>query len=61
MIGVYEGKPEWFEIGINDNKLLKSDDIPFYINGAIGYLQLRGDEILFALDGQHRVEGIKRS
>lgn len=30
-----------------------------YINGAIGYLQLRGDEILFALDGQHRVEGIK--
>jgi len=30
VIGVYEGKPEWFEIGINDNKLLKSDDIPFY-------------------------------
>lgn len=59
VVGVYEGNPEWFEIGITDNDLLKSDDMPFYVNGAVGYLQLRGDEILFALDGQHRVEGIK--
>lgn len=61
VVGVYEGKPEWFELGIKDSDLLISDDIPMYINGAIGFLQLSGEEILFALDGQHRVEGIRRA
>ena len=28
---------------------------------SVGFLALRGDEKLFALDGQHRLAGIKRT
>ncbi|MBN2258338.1 MAG: DGQHR domain-containing protein [Anaerolineaceae bacterium] len=59
VIGVYKGEPEWYELGIKDNDLFDADNLPVSIAGALGILELRGDETLFALDGQHRVEGIK--
>lgn len=50
VLAVYDGEPEWNEIEIR----FKDED---YYN--MGFLKLNGDEKIFPVDGQHRVEGIK--
>jgi DNA sulfur modification protein DndB len=57
IVGVYGGDPEWVELKINENDLLP--DFPISQRGILGFLKLSGEETLFALDGQHRVAGIK--
>jgi DNA sulfur modification protein DndB len=57
VVGVYGGDPQWhpFEVkALNaaHAKLPMDED-------TIGYLELSGQEDLFALDGQHRLAGIK--
>ncbi len=61
IIGVYDGMPNWapldidFSIDALDVTVEQRDSIV----GKIGLLKLSGDEKLFAIDGQHRVAGIK--
>lgn len=56
-MGTYGGSPTWYELAIkNDDDELESR--PDYIEGTIGILKLNGSEVLFAIDGQHRVAGI---
>lgn len=51
VLAVYDGQPQWHEVRLQyDN----GDD--FY---DLGILELNGDEKIFPVDGQHRVEGIK--
>lgn len=50
VLAVYDGDPKWTEVRYEIN-----DDI-FY---NIGLLELSGQEKIFPVDGQHRVEGIK--
>ena len=50
VLAVYDGEPIWNEIEVG----FKDED---YYN--MGFLQLSGDEKIFPVDGQHRVEGIK--
>ncbi|KQQ17379.1 hypothetical protein ASF59_00090 [Methylobacterium sp. Leaf121] len=61
VIAVYGGEPSWHEFGRITPK--KDDptlaDIPDYAKHSIGFLKLTGKEKLFALDGQHRLAGIK--
>jgi DNA sulfur modification protein DndB len=59
IIGVYKGKPEWYELAIRKNKNFDPDDLPDYMKGVVGFLWLSGNEKLFAIDGQHRVAAIK--
>lgn len=50
VLAVYDGDPKWREISID------------YGEGEtyeVGVLELNGDEKIFPVDGQHRVEGIK--
>ena len=61
VIGIYGGNPQWYELGIVSNERLDVDEIPLSIQGALGFLILEGEEKLFALDGQHRVVGIRES
>ncbi len=61
VIGVYGGSPQWYELAIKENKDLNLEDLPNYIKGALGILILEGTEKLFAIDGQHRVVGIKEA
>jgi DNA sulfur modification protein DndB len=61
VIGVYQGAPEWYELEVRVTDSLPVDKLPAYIEGAIGILTLRGDEKLFAIDGQHRVVGIREA
>ncbi|MDR3586896.1 MAG: DNA sulfur modification protein DndB [Desulfosporosinus sp.] len=52
VLAVYDGDPEWHEVRLE------------YDNGEeffdIGILELTGGEKIFPVDGQHRVEGIKK-
>jgi len=61
VVGVYGGSPQWYELGIVNNQLFDIEDIPLNLSGALGFLFLSGDEKLFALDGQHRVTGIREA
>jgi DNA sulfur modification protein DndB len=53
VLAVYDGDPQWHEI-----RLDYGDDEEYY---DIGLLELTGDEKIFPIDGQHRVEGIKKA
>ena len=52
VLAVYDGDPQWNEV-----RLEYDDEDPFY---DLGILELRGDEKIFPIDGQHRSEGIKK-
>lgn len=63
VVAVYGGDPAWHELGD-----IASQSPEFDINSvsesaiaSIGFLSFTGDEELFALDGQHRLAGIKEA
>ena len=51
VLAVYDGDPLWHEV-----RLEYEDGSEFY---NLGMLELSGDEKIFPIDGQHRVEGIR--
>ena len=61
VIAVYGGVPTWAELKIDDKAALSLGALPNYMKGALGVLVFDGSEKLFAVDGQHRVVGIKRA
>lgn len=63
VVATYGGQPNWH--ALSD---LRSKDREAELKGldeetiaSLGFLTLRGDEKLFALDGQHRLAGIKKT
>ena len=60
VVGTYGGSPQWYELDIN---LAETDleELPENMEGTIGVLLLDGTETLFAIDGQHRLAGIKEA
>lgn len=61
IIGVYDGSPDWASINIDapiDDFNITEEQFN-EIEGKLGFLHLTGNEKLFAIDGQHRVSGIK--
>lgn len=54
-VGVFGGEPKWFEFSVEDQRLA----IPIEKQGVLGNLYLNGEELLFPIDGQHRLAGIK--
>jgi DNA sulfur modification protein DndB len=63
VVAVYGGAPQWYELGVNNapNGLLEIDALPDYLEGAFGFLVLEGVRKYYALDGQHRVVGIRKA
>ena len=59
VVGIYAGSPDWFPIDIEDSDNIHPLNLTDRGRESLGVLQLTGDERLFAVDGQHRVEGIK--
>jgi DNA sulfur modification protein DndB len=63
VVAVYGGDPEWMEFDVNPNTGIDTSsgraDVAEWARSAFGYLHLSGSETLFALDGQHRLGGIK--
>ena len=60
VVGVHGGGPEWLEVAIKESARPWHEDGD-RLDGAIGYLRLSGSEDLLALDGQHRLVGIKQA
>lgn len=60
IVGVYGGAPNWTPLNVKvpDGEGISKDQIA-RIEGKLGLLRLSGSENLFAIDGQHRVAGIK--
>lgn len=62
IVAVYEGDPNWYGItNLRPNKELDIRKVPDEVIESIGILRLSGTERLFALDGQHRLVGIKEA
>lgn len=62
VIGVLGGAPEWHPFSLSASR--EGHDLGSVVERdqeLVGYLQLSGQEALFALDGQHRLAGIKRA
>lgn len=64
IVAIHKGNPTFSEIRIEDafkigNKV--EDENLQYAKGRIGFLTLTGDEKIFALDGQHRLKGIREA
>jgi len=62
VIATYGGHPNWHALSDVRSKEKKPElkDLDDETIGSLGFLTLRGDERLFALDGQHRLAGIKK-
>lgn len=63
VVATYGGQPNWHALSdvksrTNDGELQHLDEETV---SSVGFLTLRGDEKLFALDGQHRLAGIKKA
>lgn len=61
VVAIYDGDPSWHEVeSIRPNtEEASSLEIPDYAENCLGFLSITRDEKLFALDGQHRLAGIK--
>lgn len=61
VVAVYDGDPNWHEVdGFAPNtEEAASLNFPEYAQNCLGFLSITGEEKLFALDGQHRLAGIK--
>ena len=59
VVGVYGGSPEWHRVQVKRSELFDPATMSERVSESLGILTLRGDENLFAIDGQHRIEGIK--
>lgn len=61
VLATYEGSPEWYDIAnLSSSKnadILKT--MPDEAMDTLGLLRLAGSENIFALDGQHRLAGMK--
>jgi DNA sulfur modification protein DndB len=63
VVGVYGGEPTWLDIGgLRPTKgELEQVVMPEYASETVGFLSITKEEEMFALDGQHRLAGIKRA
>ncbi|MDZ7848410.1 MAG: DNA sulfur modification protein DndB [Owenweeksia sp.] len=63
ILGIYGGEPFWRDITINpSSSSVFTEDISYnYLNKTFGILQLKGNESIFAVDGQHRAIGIREA
>jgi DNA sulfur modification protein DndB len=60
VVGIYAGEPLWYNIDIEKSQSdVDIEDIPESSRESMGFLSLSGDEQLYAIDGQHRLLGIK--
>lgn len=61
ILGVFGGLPDWVELDFSGvQQRIPSEDLE-RIEETLGFLVFYGAEQIFAIDGQHRVEGVKRA
>jgi DNA sulfur modification protein DndB len=62
VVAVYGGEPYWFSAGriSSNHRDFDAHEVSDEVRESIGFLKLSGKERIFALDGQHRLAGIKQ-
>ena len=50
ILAIFEGDPRWLEVEFEEREY-----------SSVGFLEFRGDEQIFPIDGQHRVKGIQEA
>lgn len=65
VLAIHKGAPKWTDIDINrtfeiDGSMIDDSSLDF-LNSKFGVLSLNGDEQIFALDGQHRLLGLRKA
>lgn len=61
VVAVFKGAPDWHEFSISAGSTssgIEIGDLDISKTDSFGFLSLSGEEILFPLDGQHRLSGI---
>lgn len=65
VLGIYDGEPSWQELEIKieetSEKSKVSEKELLHFSQTFGILRLSGAESIFAIDGQHRVLGIRKA
>ena len=61
VVGVYRGQPTWHEIEVQESPIWGTPGLDPRFRNSFGILELDGEEKLYAIDGQHRVAGIKKA
>lgn len=62
VVAVYGGSPTWHEMKVSsESDSVRIEDVSDAALHSLGFLRLSGTENLFALDGQHRLAGIKKA
>ena len=59
VVGVYMGDPTWYEIDVENNVVMSDPAIDSNSRYNLALLELDGTEELYAIDGQHRIAGIR--
>lgn len=59
VVATYGGQPNWYALSDVRSRRAEFQNLSEETVESVGFLTLRGDEKLFALDGQHRLAGIK--
>ncbi len=60
ILGVFDGTPDWIEFDLTEKfKSVLNDEDILNSEASMGIMVFEGNEKIFAIDGQHRVEGIK--
>jgi len=61
VVGIYGGEPDWYPLHVEKNPAMPNIQLDEKAKTTFGFLYLTGNEQIFAIDGQHRVEGIKKA
>jgi DNA sulfur modification protein DndB len=61
IVGVYGELPDWYSLDLSVIEEKFKISISESVRESLGVLTLSGKEILFTIDGQHRIEAIKRA
>ena len=61
VVGVYLGEPTWYEINVHENDIFGTPHLDPRFQDSLGILELDGTEKLYAIDGQHRIAGIREA
>ena len=61
VVGIYGGEPEWLPVTIENAGRVQEIELGERQSTAYGIISISGNEHIFAIDGQHRIEGIRES
>jgi len=63
VVAIYGGDPAWhgFSNFRPQTKDIQLADVPSEVENSVGFLSFAGEEHIFAIDGQHRLAGMKEA